>query len=171
MGGGDGGINGCAVGGGLLGVCGTQKPNFLSIWDEERLRNGCEPARETHEFWPRSRPALFLKVINDRVESHWHRTRHRGGRALLVTRCPQGRSPQRSTLSRRCGWHPPACVSRWRATRPARGMYSSTLHTLYNAYAHIPVGGAVVWAASPPGPPRLSAVRAMLTFFIYNTTA
>jgi hypothetical protein len=37
-------------------------------------------------------------VINDRGESHCHRTRHRGGRALLVLGCPQGRFPRRSTL-------------------------------------------------------------------------
>jgi hypothetical protein len=37
-------------------------------------------------------------VINDRGESHCHRTRHRGGPALPVPGCPQGRFPRRSTL-------------------------------------------------------------------------
>jgi hypothetical protein len=39
-GGGEGGTNGCVVGGGALGVSGPQKPKFLSIWVEKRLRNG-----------------------------------------------------------------------------------------------------------------------------------
>jgi hypothetical protein len=65
MGGGDGGTNGCVVGGGTLGVSGPQKPNFSSIWVEKWLRNGSETARETAEFRPRSRPALLLEVMND----------------------------------------------------------------------------------------------------------
>ena len=77
-----------------------QKPKFSSIWVEKRLRNGSETARETAEFRPRSRPARLLEVINDRGESHCHRTRHRGGRALPVPGCPQGRFPRRSTLKR-----------------------------------------------------------------------
>jgi hypothetical protein len=44
MGGGDGGTNGCAVGGEALGVSGPQKPKFSSILGREtaqkRLRNG-----------------------------------------------------------------------------------------------------------------------------------
>jgi hypothetical protein len=65
----------------------------------ERLRNGAETAdRETADFRPRSRPALLLEVINDRGELHCHRIRHRGGRALPVPGCPQGRFPRRSTL-------------------------------------------------------------------------
>ena len=99
MGGGDGGTNGCVVGGWALGVSGPQKPKFSSIWVEKRLRNGSETARETAEFRPRSRPALLLEVINDRGELHCHRTRHRGGRALPVPGCPQGRFPRRSTLN------------------------------------------------------------------------
>ena len=98
MGGGDGGINGCVVSAGALGVSRPQKPKFSSIWVEKRLRNGSETARETAEFRPLSRPALLPEVINDRGESHCHRTRHRGGRALPVPRCPQGRFPRRSTL-------------------------------------------------------------------------
>ena len=98
MGGGDGGTNGCVVGGWALGVSGPQKPKFSSIWVEKRLRNGPETARETAEYRPRSRPALLLEVINDRGELHCHRTRHRGGRALPVPGCPQGRFPRRSTL-------------------------------------------------------------------------
>jgi hypothetical protein len=61
-------------------------------------RNGSETARETAVYRPRSRPALLLEVINDRGELHCHRTRHRGGRALPVPGCPQGRFPRRSTL-------------------------------------------------------------------------
>ena len=91
MGGGDGGINGCVVSAGALGVSRPQKPKFSSIWVEKRLRNGSGTARETAEFWPRSRPALLLEVINDRKESHCHRIRHRGGRALPVPGCPEGR--------------------------------------------------------------------------------
>ena len=98
MGEGGGGTHGCAVGGGASGVSGPQKPKFSSIWVEKRLRNGSETAGETAEFRPRSRPALLLDVINDRGESHCHRTRHRGGRALPVPGCPQGRFPRRSTL-------------------------------------------------------------------------
>ena len=101
MGGGDVCSNGCAVVGDLLGVSGPQNPKNWSIWIEKRLRNGSGTARETAEFRPRSRPALFLDVINDRGELHCHRTRHRGGRALPVPGCPQGRFPRRSTLSRR----------------------------------------------------------------------
>jgi hypothetical protein len=84
MGGVDGEANGCAVGGELLGVSGSQKPKCSSIWVEERLRYGSEMA----EYRPRSRPALLLEVINDHGESHCHRTRHRGGRALSVSGCP-----------------------------------------------------------------------------------
>ena len=40
MGEGDGGTDGCAVGGELLGVPGPQKSKFSSIRVEERLRNG-----------------------------------------------------------------------------------------------------------------------------------
>jgi hypothetical protein len=40
MGRGDGGTNGCVVGGWALGVSGPQKPKFSSIWVEKRLRNG-----------------------------------------------------------------------------------------------------------------------------------
>jgi hypothetical protein len=98
MGGGDAGTNGCAVGGEALGVSGSQKPKFSSIWVEKRTRNGSRTARETAEYRPRSRPALLLEVINDRGESHCHRTRHRGGRALPVPGCPQGRFPRRSTF-------------------------------------------------------------------------
>ena len=102
MGGGDGGTNGCAVGGEALGVSGPQKPNFSSIWMEKRLRNGSGTARGTArgtaEYRPRSRLALLPKVMNDRGESHCHRTRHRGGRALPVLGCPQGRFPRRSTF-------------------------------------------------------------------------
>jgi hypothetical protein len=90
MGEGDIGTNGCVVGGEALGVSGPHKPNFLSIWVEKPLRNDSETARETAEFRPRSRPALFLEVINDRGELHCHRTRHRGGRALPVPGCPEG---------------------------------------------------------------------------------
>ena len=97
MGGGDGGTNGCVVGGEALGVSGPQKPKFSSIWVEKRLRNGKETARGTADFRPRSRPALLLEVINDRGESHCHRTRHRGGPALPVPGCPQGRFPRRSS--------------------------------------------------------------------------
>ena len=99
MGGGDGGTNGCVVGAGALGVYGPQKPKFSPIWVEKRLRNGSETARETTDFRPRSRPALLLEVINDRGELHCHRTRHRGGPALPVPGCPQGRFPRRSTLN------------------------------------------------------------------------
>ena len=99
MGGGDGGTNGCVVGGEALGVSGPQKPKFSSIWVGKRLRNGSETATETADYRPRSRPALLLEVINDRGELHCHRTRHRGGRALPVPGCPQGRFPRRSTLS------------------------------------------------------------------------
>ena len=95
MGGGDGGTNGCVVVAGALGVSDPQK--LSSIWVEKRLRNGSETARETAEFRPWSRPALLLEVINDRGELHCHRTRHRGGRALPVPGCPQGRFPRRST--------------------------------------------------------------------------
>ena len=98
MGASDGGTNGCVVGAGAIGVSGPQKPKFSSIWVEKRLRNGSETARETAEFRPRSRPALLLEVINDRGELHCRRTRHRGGRALPVPGCPQGRFPRRSTL-------------------------------------------------------------------------
>jgi hypothetical protein len=98
-GGGDGGTHGCTVGGELSAVSGSQKPKFSSIWVEERLRNGSETARETAEFRPRSRPARLLEVINDRGESHCHRNRHRGGRALPVPGCPQGHLPRRSTLT------------------------------------------------------------------------
>ena len=99
MGGGDGGTHGCAVGCGLSSVSGPQKPKFSSIWVEKRLRNGSETAGETAEFRSRSRPAILPEVINDRGESHCHRTRHRGGRALPVPGCPQGRFPRRSTLT------------------------------------------------------------------------
>ena len=99
MGGGDGGTNGCVVGAGALGVSGPQKPKFSSIWVEKRLRNGSETAGETADYRSRLRPALFLEVMNDRGELHCHRTRHRGGRALPVPGCPQGRFPRRSTLS------------------------------------------------------------------------
>jgi hypothetical protein len=98
MGGRDGGTNGCVVSAGALGVSGPQKPKFSPIWVEKRLRNGSETARGTVDFRPRSRPALLLEVINDRGELHCHRTRHRGGRALPVSGCPQGRFPRRSTL-------------------------------------------------------------------------
>ena len=70
MGGGDGGTNGCIVGGEALGVSGPQNPKFSSIWVEKRLRNGPETAIETAEYRPRSRPALLLEVINDRGELH-----------------------------------------------------------------------------------------------------
>jgi hypothetical protein len=94
--GGDGGTNGCVVGGEALGVSGPQKPKFSSIWVEKRLRNGSGTAGETAEYRPRSRPALLLEVINDRGELYCHRTRHRGGRALPVPGCPHGRFPRRS---------------------------------------------------------------------------
>jgi hypothetical protein len=97
MGGGNGETHGCAVGSELLGISGPQKTKFSSIWVEELLRNGWETAG----FRLRSRPALLLEVINDRGESHCHRTRHRRGRALPVSGCPQGRFPRRSTLSER----------------------------------------------------------------------
>ena len=84
MGGGDIGVNGSAVGVELLGVSGPQKPEFSSIWIEERLRNG-----GTAEYRPNPRPALLLEVINDRGESHFHQTMHRGGRALPVPGCHQ----------------------------------------------------------------------------------
>jgi hypothetical protein len=95
MGGGDGGINGCVVSAGALGVSRPQKPNFSPIWVEKRLRNGSGTARDTAVFRPRSRPALLPEVRNDRGELHCHRTRHRGGRALPVPGCPQGRIPRR----------------------------------------------------------------------------
>ena len=94
MGGNDGGTYGCAVGCGLSSVSGPQKPKFSSIWVEKRLRNGSETAGETAEFRSRSRPAILPEVINDRGESHCHRTRHRGGRALPVPGCPEGRFPR-----------------------------------------------------------------------------
>jgi hypothetical protein len=98
----NGETNGCVVGGEAVGVSGPQKPDFLSIWVEKRLRNGSETAKETAEYRPRSRPTLLLlvEVINDRGESHCHRTRHRGGGALPVPGCPQGRFPRRSTFKR-----------------------------------------------------------------------
>jgi hypothetical protein len=99
MGGSDGGTNGCVVGAGALGVSGPQKPKFSSIWVEKRFRNGSETARGTAEFRPRSQPPLFLEVMNYRGELYRHRTRHRGGRALLVPGCPQGRFPRCSTLN------------------------------------------------------------------------
>jgi hypothetical protein len=99
MGGGEGGTNGCVVGGGVLGVSGSQKPKFSSIWVEKRLRNGSETARGTAEFRPKSRPALLPEVMNDRGELHCHRTRHRGGRALPVPGCPLGRFPRCSIPS------------------------------------------------------------------------
>jgi hypothetical protein len=66
MGGGDGGTNGCVVGGGALGVSGPQNPKFSSIWVEKRLKDGSETARATADFRRRSRPALLLEVMNDR---------------------------------------------------------------------------------------------------------
>ena len=99
MGGGDGGTNECAVGCEGVGVSGPQKPKFSSIWVEKRLRNGSGTARETADYRPRSRPVLLLEVMNDRGESHCHRTRHRGRRVLPVPGCPQSRFPRRSTLS------------------------------------------------------------------------
>jgi hypothetical protein len=98
MGGGDGGTNEGVVVGGAIGVSGPQKPKFSSIWVEQRLRDGSETAGGTAEFRPRSRPSLLLEVINDRGELHCHRTMHRGGRALPVPGCPQGRFPRRSIL-------------------------------------------------------------------------
>ena len=83
--------NGCAVDGDILGVSGPQNPKNSSIWIEKRLRNGSGTARETAEFRPHPRPALLLEVINDRGESHFHRTRHRGGPALPTPGCPEGR--------------------------------------------------------------------------------
>jgi hypothetical protein len=74
----DVGVDGCTVGGDLLGVSGPQNQMFLSIWVAKRLRNGSRTARDTAEFWPSPRPALLLKVINDRGELHFLRTRHRG---------------------------------------------------------------------------------------------
>ena len=91
MGGGDVWSNGCAVGGDLSGVSGLQTPKNSSIWIEKRLRNGSETARETAEFRPSPRPALLLETMNDRGEFHFHRTRHRGGRALHVSWCSEGR--------------------------------------------------------------------------------
>jgi hypothetical protein len=43
-GGGDGGAHGYAIGGGLLGVSGLQKPEFLSIQAQKPLKNGSETA-------------------------------------------------------------------------------------------------------------------------------
>ena len=98
MGGGDGGTNGCAVGGDLLGVSGPRISKNSSSWIEKRLRNGSGTARETADFRPSPQPALLLEVMNDREESHSHRTRHRGGRALPLPWCPEGhRFPRRST--------------------------------------------------------------------------
>ena len=84
MGGSDVGANRCAVGGDLLGVSGPQNPKNSSIWIEKRLRNGSGTSRETAEFRPSLWPALLLEVLYDRGESRFHRTRHRGGRALPV---------------------------------------------------------------------------------------
>jgi hypothetical protein len=95
---GNGGTNGCVVGDWAVGVSGPPKPKLSSIWVEKRLRNGSETARGTAEYKPRSQPTLLLEIINARGESHCHQTRHRGGRALLVPGCPQGRFPRRSTL-------------------------------------------------------------------------
>ena len=69
------------------------------VWIEKRLRNGSGTSRETAEFRPSPRPALLLEVVNDRGESHFHRTRHQGGRALPVLGCPKGRRfPRHSIL-------------------------------------------------------------------------
>ena len=48
-------------------------------------------ARETTKYRPSPRQLLLLEVMNDRGESHFHRTRHRGGRALPVPGSPEGR--------------------------------------------------------------------------------
>jgi hypothetical protein len=99
LGGGDVGANGCVVGGDILGVSGPQNPIFYSIWVEKRLRNGSETAGGTAEFLPRSRPAVSSNMINDRGELHCHRTSYRGGRALPVPGCSEGRRfPRRSTF-------------------------------------------------------------------------
>ena len=91
MGGSDIGANKCAVGGDLLGVFGPQTQKNSSIWIEERLRNGSGTAREMAKSRPSPWPTLLLEVVNDRGESHFHRTRHRGGRALPVPGSPEGR--------------------------------------------------------------------------------
>jgi hypothetical protein len=99
MGGGDVGADGCAVGGDNLGVSGPQNPFFGPFGSRNGSKNGSETAGETAVFRPRSRLALLLEVINDPGESHCHRTRHRGGRALPVLGCPEGRRyPRRSTF-------------------------------------------------------------------------
>ena len=67
------------------------KPRFLSIRIEKRLRNGSGTARETAKSRPSPRQLLLLEVMNDRGESHFHRTRHRGGRALPVPGSPEAR--------------------------------------------------------------------------------
>ena len=92
--------NGCAVDGDILGVSGPQNPKNSSIWIEKRLRNGSGTARETAEFRPSLWPALLLEVVNDRGESHFHRTRHRGGQALPVPGCPEGRRFPRHSILR-----------------------------------------------------------------------
>jgi hypothetical protein len=58
-----------------------ERPSIDQGHGQRFFRNSSETARETSEFRPRSRPALFLEVINDHGELHCHRTRHRGGRA------------------------------------------------------------------------------------------
>ena len=78
---------------------GLKNPKNSYIWIEERLRNGSGTARETAEFRPSPRPALLLEIVNDRGESHFHQTRHRGGRAVPVPGCPEGRRfPRHSIL-------------------------------------------------------------------------
>jgi hypothetical protein len=90
MGGGDVGANVCVIGGDLLGVPGPQKTKIAVHWGRERLRNGSETAKGTAKFRPSPRKTLLLDVINDRGESHFHRTRHRGGRAMPVPGLPRG---------------------------------------------------------------------------------
>jgi hypothetical protein len=94
MGGGDGGTNGYAIGGELLGVPGPYKnPNFRPFGSRNGSETARETAREMAEYRPRSRPALLLEVIDDRGGSPCHRTRRRGGRAMPVPGCPEGRFP------------------------------------------------------------------------------
>jgi hypothetical protein len=111
MGGGDIGVNGSAVGVELLGVSGPQKPEFSPIWIEERLRTG-----GTAEYRPNPRPALLLEVINDRGESHFHQTMHRGGRALPGEPAWPGRGMCREI-----------CVGAARTNKRVN-CYASTLH-------------------------------------------
>jgi hypothetical protein len=113
MGGGDGGTNGCVVGGGALGVSGPQTPKFSSICVEKRLRNDSETARATAEYI-------------DREELHCHRTRHRGGdedggilnvsrrehHCLTCMREPCVSMYERNHISKHPHSHTPLCTPR-----------------------------------------------------------